>query len=137
MVVTMMDGKDFSEWIDYLAETLRTAAESHEDMSSFEDDGRLYFLERQHVENTRSRFGWTEGKARARFAFGAHIAYQEAHPDQEVWKCFYLNGRRLCAYTLIGEGAGEEESTLGLLAYENQCAQEDIGVLYEVREVER
>lgn len=52
---------------------------------------------------------------------------------KEKYKVFKLNGKELCAYTLRGTFAGEEEATKELLAYENNCQATDISVSIEER----
>lgn len=51
----------------------------------------------------------------------------------EKYKVFRLNGKELCAYTIYGTFEGEEQSTLELLASENNCSTSDISVTIEIR----
>lgn len=51
----------------------------------------------------------------------------------EKMKIFKLNGKELCAYTLRGTFAGEEEATKELLAEEYNCNKSDIIVTIEDR----
>lgn len=51
----------------------------------------------------------------------------------EQWKVFYINGKEVCAYTLYGSFAGEEQATKELLASENGVNISDIIVTIETR----
>ena len=44
------------------------------------------------------------------------------------WKAFYLNGKRICAYTIEGTFDGEEQATKELLAFEHDTEPEKISV---------
>lgn len=46
---------------------------------------------------------------------------------------FYLNDKELLSYDLINEFYGERESTIDLLAFENDCKNEDIKIKIEER----
>lgn len=41
--------------------------------------------------------------------------------QQRLWKVFYKDGKELFRYTAKEEGEDEEEATIALLAYENNC----------------
>ena len=51
----------------------------------------------------------------------------------EQWKVFYIDGNEVCAYTLYGSFAGEEQATKELLASENGVNINDIIVKIETR----
>ena len=51
----------------------------------------------------------------------------------EKWKVFYYNDKELCAYTLYGTFAGEEQATKEFLARENGININDIIVKIETR----
>lgn len=53
--------------------------------------------------------------------------------QRRLWKVFEYQGKELFAYTLAEEFEGEEEATLGLLAYENHCRVESIHIHTEMR----
>lgn len=53
--------------------------------------------------------------------------------SKELWKEFWFEGERLCAYTVEGEAEGEEDATVEQLAFEAGCWPDDI----DVRIVER
>ena len=42
----------------------------------------------------------------------------EEDEEEEEWKVFYHGPKEICAYTIFGEGAGEEQATIELLAAE-------------------
>lgn len=44
----------------------------------------------------------------------------------KVWVVFVYKGIELLRYTLRGEGEGEREETISLLAYENGIQEEEI-----------
>lgn len=52
---------------------------------------------------------------------------------KKLWKVFYHNGKKLCAYTMEGTFAGEEEATKKSLAYENGINVEEIKTVIEER----
>lgn len=52
---------------------------------------------------------------------------------KKAWKVFYLNGKELCAYTLEGSFAGEEQATKEMLAYDHNVSVDDIEVRIEKR----
>ena len=45
-------------------------------------------------------------------------AEEEVESETEEWKVFYHGSKEICAYTVFGEGAGEEQATKELLATE-------------------
>ena len=45
---------------------------------------------------------------------------------KKLWVVFTLHEREICAYTAEETFAGELESTIGLLAYENGCSESEI-----------
>lgn len=51
---------------------------------------------------------------------------EEEESETEEWKVFYIGAKEICAYTIFGEGAGEEEATKELLAAERGLNPEDI-----------
>lgn len=51
----------------------------------------------------------------------------------ENWVVFRLNGKELCAYTLKDTFFGERQATIELLAYENNCKEEEIEIFIEKR----
>ena len=51
----------------------------------------------------------------------------------EKWKVFYHNKNELCAYTLRGEFAGEEDCTKRMLSHEHEININDIMVVIEER----
>lgn len=51
----------------------------------------------------------------------------------EQWKVFYINGKEICAYTIYGSFAGEEQATKEFLAIENGVNIKDIIVKIETR----
>lgn len=51
----------------------------------------------------------------------------------EAYKVFYYEEKELCAYTIRGSFAGEEEATKESLAIENRIRVDDIVVKIEVR----
>ena len=53
--------------------------------------------------------------------------------DTEPWKVFYYGLKELGAYTMFGEGAGEEQATKELLASELKVKPSDIEVKLEMR----
>jgi hypothetical protein len=58
---------------------------------------------------------------------------EEATKDTEPWKVFYYGLKELGAYTIFGEGAGEEHATKALLASELKVKPSDIEVKIEMR----
>lgn len=52
---------------------------------------------------------------------------------KNMYMVFYHGERELVAYTIRETFPGEAEATIGLLAYENNIAEEDIRVEYELR----
>jgi hypothetical protein len=58
---------------------------------------------------------------------------EEATKDTEPWKVFYYGLKELGAYTVFGEGAGEEHATKALLASELKVKPSDIEVKIEMR----
>jgi hypothetical protein len=52
--------------------------------------------------------------------------FEEEESETEDWKVFYVGAKEICAYTIFGEGAGEEEATKELLAAERGLNPEDI-----------
>jgi hypothetical protein len=52
--------------------------------------------------------------------------FEEEESETEDWKVFYVGDKEICAYTIFGEGAGEEEATKELLAAERGLNPEDI-----------
>jgi len=58
---------------------------------------------------------------------------EEATKDTEPWKVFYYGLKELGAYTMFGEGAGEEQATKELLASELKVKPSDIEVKLEMR----
>lgn len=53
--------------------------------------------------------------------------------QKEFYKVFRKNRKELLAYTVRGEGEDEEEATIALLAYENDCKPSDIHTTLEMR----
>lgn len=53
--------------------------------------------------------------------------------QKELYKVFRKNRKELFAYTVRGEGEDEEEATIALLAYENDCKPSDIHTTLEMR----
>lgn len=53
--------------------------------------------------------------------------------QKELCKVFRKNRKELFAYTIRGEGEDEEEATIALLAYENDCKLSDIHTTLEMR----
>lgn len=53
--------------------------------------------------------------------------------QKELYKVFRKNRKELLAYTVRGEGEDEEEATISLLAYENDCKPSDIHTTLEMR----
>lgn len=53
--------------------------------------------------------------------------------QKELYKVFIKNRKELWAYTIRGEGEDEEEATIALLAYENDCKPSDIHTTLEMR----
>lgn len=51
----------------------------------------------------------------------------------EKWLVFRLKDKELLAYTLNGTFPGEKQATIELLAYENNCKEEDIKISIEER----
>ena len=51
----------------------------------------------------------------------------------KLWKVFYLNGKELMAYTMLGTFAGEEQATKEMLAYDHNVSVDDIEVKVEER----
>jgi hypothetical protein len=58
---------------------------------------------------------------------------EEATKDTEPWKVFYYGLKELGAYTVFGEGGGEEQATKELLASELKVKPSDIEVKIEMR----
>jgi hypothetical protein len=58
---------------------------------------------------------------------------EEATKDTEPWKVFYYGLKELGAYTVFGEGGGEEHATKALLASELKVKPSDIEVKIEMR----
>ena len=58
---------------------------------------------------------------------------EEATKDTEPWKVFYYGLKELGAYTIFGEGGGEEQATKELLASELKVKPSDIEVKIEMR----
>ena len=58
---------------------------------------------------------------------------EEATGDTEPWKVFYYGLKELGAYTIFGEGGGEEQATKELLASELKVKPSDIEVKIEMR----
>ena len=58
---------------------------------------------------------------------------EEAAGDTEPWKVFYYGLKELGAYTIFGEGGGEEQATKELLASELKVKPSDIEVKIEMR----
>jgi hypothetical protein len=58
---------------------------------------------------------------------------EEATKDTEPWKVFYYGLKELGAYTIFGEGAGEEHATKALLASVLKVKPSDIEVKIEMR----
>jgi hypothetical protein len=58
---------------------------------------------------------------------------EEATKDTEPWKVFYYGLKELGAYTIFGEGGGEEHATKALLASELKVKPSDIEVKIEMR----
>ena len=52
---------------------------------------------------------------------------------KKAWKVFYLNGKELMRYTLLGTFDGEERATKELLAYDHSVSVDDIVVKIEER----
>ena len=52
---------------------------------------------------------------------------------KKKWKVFYHNEKELCAYTLKGTFAGEEQSTKEYLAFEKGIDISEIKVVIEER----
>lgn len=53
--------------------------------------------------------------------------------QKKLWKVFYYNEKKLCAYTMEDTFNGEEEATKRSLAYENGIDINDIKVVIEER----
>lgn len=53
--------------------------------------------------------------------------------QKELYKVFIKNRKELLAYTVRGEGEDEEEATIALFAYENDCEPSDIHTTLEMR----
>lgn len=62
---------------------------------------------------------------------------KEKGGEKEPWKVFKRGNKELYAYTVRGEGSGEEESMKRQLAEENGCKPEDIDVIEEKRDAVR
>lgn len=58
---------------------------------------------------------------------------EEATKDTEPWKVFYYGLKELGAYTIFGEGGGEEQATKELFASELKVKPSDIEVKIEMR----
>ena len=58
---------------------------------------------------------------------------EEATKDTEPWKVFYYGLKELGAYTIFGEGGGEEQATKELFASELRVKPSDIEVKIEMR----
>lgn len=58
---------------------------------------------------------------------------KEATKDTEPWKVFYYGLKELGAYTVFGEGGGEEQATKELFASELRVKPSDIEVKIEMR----
>lgn len=58
---------------------------------------------------------------------------EEATKDTEPWKVFYYGLKELGAYTVFGEGGGEEQATKELFASELKVKPSDIEVKIEMR----
>lgn len=58
---------------------------------------------------------------------------EEAMAGKEPWKVFYYGLKELGAYTMFGEGAGEEQATKEQLASELKVKPSDIEVKVEMR----
>ena len=58
---------------------------------------------------------------------------EEATAGKEPWKVFYYGLKELGAYTIFGEGGGEEQATKELLASELKVKPSDIEVKIEMR----
>lgn len=61
------------------------------------------------------------------------MTHEDIYKILAIWIVFKLNGKELISYSSYGSYAGEKESALQLLAYENNCSIEDIEVSEELR----
>lgn len=61
------------------------------------------------------------------------VEEEEATSKLELWKVFSIDGKEVCAYTLLGEGVDEEAATLDLLAAEHGISPDGIKVYVEER----
>lgn len=125
---------DFNEYIDRLSDELRAIAREHGDMHAFEMDDRMERLIAEYAGVMGDR-GHDRAWCYRKFEWGSHLAFAWEHPESEIWKVFFLDGEPVGGYTLEGEFAGEEESTLRLIAHDHGCDVADIDVDYEQREV--
>lgn len=60
---------------------------------------------------------------------------EQIYKEREKEVVFLLKGKELLSYDLISEFAGERESTIKLLAEENECDKKDIEVSFRERAV--
>lgn len=80
---------------------------------------------------------WCEVTKEGKHIFDGSVQENMTHEDiykiLATWIVFKLNGKELISYSLYGVCVGEKESTLELLAYENNCSIMDIEVSGELR----
>lgn len=123
---------EFMQAIDELAEKLKELARKHDRYYAFDMDPKMEELIVGYVKLMREERGIERPESYRRFLQGAAIAFEEAHPNT-MWKMFYHGGKPVGGYTLYGEFAGEEESSIRLHAAELGCDPSEIMVEYEQR----